>query len=105
MLGLGSLRRWAHDARAASTVAHVRPAYASGLRAAMATITPLIFAPWIPGGGASWVSLAGFNGALLDRVGPYRTRTRMMAALAFSSAIAAGIGSLVSGHIILSAIA
>ena len=104
MLGLGYFRRWAHDARAASAVAHVRPAYAAGFRAAIATITPLILAPWIPGGGASWVSLAGFNGALIDRVGPYRTRTRMMAALAVAGAIAAGLGSLVSGHIVASVV-
>lgn len=104
MLGFGYFRRWIHDVRAAATVAHVRPAYAAGFRAAIATITPLVLSPWIPGGGASWISLAGFNGALLDRVGPYRTRSRMMVALAFASAIAAAAGSLASGHVVVSAI-
>lgn len=104
MPGPSYFRRWQHDVRAATSVAHVRPAYAAGLRAAIATIAPLAFAPWIPAAGASWISLAGFNGALLDRVGPYRARTQMMIGLALGSAIAAGVGSLVSGHMIASVV-
>lgn len=102
MIRKGFARRTLHDVRTASEFAHARPAYAAGVRAALASITPLLLAPVLPGGGASWASLAGFNGALIDRGGPYRTRAATMSALAAASAIAALIGSVIAGHLALS---
>jgi uncharacterized membrane protein YccC len=103
MIRRGYTRRALHDARTASKVAHVRPAYAAGVRAAIATVAPLVFAPLIPRG-ASWMSLAGLNSALLDRGGPYRVRAVTMSTLAAASAVAALIGSIVSGHLWLSVV-
>lgn len=104
MTGMGFVRRWKHDARTASELAIVRPAYAGGVRAAIATVVPLLFAGLLPGGGASWMSLAGLNGALIDRGGPYRTRAVTMSALGVASAIVMFAGSLVGGHLALAAI-
>ena len=67
---IGSLRafvsRLRFDAKTATSLAHVRPAYAAGVRAALATVAPLLFAGALPAGAASWASLAGLNGALGD---------------------------------------
>ena len=91
--------------RTASAVAHARPAYAAGVRAAIATVTPLAFAALLPGGGATWMSLAGLNGALMDRGGPYRLRAAVMGALSLASAIAVIVGSLLGGHVVAAVIA
>jgi uncharacterized membrane protein YccC len=88
-----------HDARAATAVARARPAYAGGFRAAIATVTPLIADHLLGLGGGSWMSLAGLNGALADRGGPYRTRAVVMTGLALASAAAALIASAVAGSV------
>src|ERR1700755_1408593 len=102
MIGSGFVRRWTHDARVASGVAHVRPSYAGGIRAALATVTPIVVAMLVPlpAGAGTWMSLAGLNGAIIDRGGPYRTRAAMMGALALASGAAALIGSLIGGHVV-----
>lgn len=107
MIGSGFVRGWTHDARVASGVAHARPAYAAGIRAAIATVAPLVVAMFVslPAGAGTWMSLAGLNGALIDRGGPYRTRAAMMSALGVASAVAVLIGSLVGGHTVLTVIA
>jgi len=64
----------------------------------------LLLARVLPGGGATWASLAGLNGALGDRGGPYRTRAALMSALAASSAAAALVGGVLSGHATLSVV-
>src|SRR5437764_10705659 len=94
-------RRALHDIRAASELAQVRPAYAAGVRAAIATVAPLLLAPFAPAGAATWMSLAGLNGALIDRGGPYRMRATTMSALAVASAAAAVIGAFVHGNVML----
>ena len=104
MIGMGFVRRWTHDARTASELAVVRPAYAAGVRAAIATVVPLLFARVLPAGAASMMSLAGLNGALIDRGGPYRTRAATMSAQAAASAVAVLIGSLVAGHAVLAVV-
>src|SRR4051812_35897906 len=96
--------RTLHDVRTASELAHARPAYAAGFRAAIATVTPLLAASMLPGGGASWMSLAGLNGALADRGGPYRTRATTMLVLAGGSALVALLGALIGGHLVLSVV-
>src|SRR5438270_11091595 len=97
-------RRALHDLRAASELAQVRPAYAAGVRAAIATVAPLLLAPFAPAGAATWMSLAGLNGALIDRGGPYRTRAATMSALAIASGFAAVLGALVHGHVAIAVI-
>ncbi len=94
-----------HDVRTASELAKARPAYAAGFRAAIATVTPLVLQSILPAGAPSWMSLAGLNGSLIDRGGPYRTRATVMSMLALLSAITALIGTLVSGHLVASVVA
>jgi len=50
MIGMGFVRRWWHDARTASELAVVRPAYAAGVRAAIGTVVPLLFSRVLPPG-------------------------------------------------------
>jgi uncharacterized membrane protein YccC len=91
-------RRTLHDARLASEVAKARPAYAAGFRAALATVVPLLVDHSFGTGGGAWMSLAGFNGALIDRGGPYRMRAMTMSMLALASATTALIAAAISGH-------
>jgi uncharacterized membrane protein YccC len=91
-----------HTVRAATALARARPAYAAGVRAAVATVVPLVLAQMLGlVGGATWMSLGGFNGALADRGGPYRTRAMTMGAVTLCCACALVIGTLASGHIAL----
>ncbi|HET9013895.1 MAG TPA: FUSC family protein, partial [Gemmatimonadaceae bacterium] len=90
-----------HAVRSASTIASSRPAYAAGLRAAVATVVPLLLAQVFGTGGATWMSLGGFSGALADRGGPYRTRALTMAAVTLSCAAAIALGTVASGHFAL----
>ncbi len=78
-----------------------RPAYAAGLRASLATVVPLAAGQFFGLGGAgTWMSLGGFNGALSDRGGAYRTRAQTMALLLGTEAVAVLLGTLASGHFI-----
>src|SRR3954468_14803975 len=90
-----------HTVRAATALARARPAYAAGIRAAVATVVPLVAAQVFGLAGATWMSLGGFSGALADRGGPYRTRAVTMGAVTFCCATAIVIGTLASGHIAL----
>jgi uncharacterized membrane protein YccC len=90
--------RATHHLRTAASLGARRPAYAAGLRAALATMVPVIAGASLPGEAATWMSLAGFNGALNDRGGSYRTRAATMGALTLAGAIAVGLGALVHGH-------
>ncbi|HVX39795.1 MAG TPA: FUSC family protein [Gemmatimonadaceae bacterium] len=93
-----------HDVRAAARLAHARPAIAAGVRAGFATIAPLLADTLFHVGGGAWMSLAGLNGALLDRGGPYRLRAANMSALAVASAIAVFLGTLAAGHLAISVV-
>src|SRR5258705_8236684 len=94
-------RTMQHTVRAASALARTRPAYAAGLRAAIATVVPLLLAQALGTGGATWMSLGGFNGALADRGGPYRTRAITMGAVTLCTALCIALGTVASGHIAL----
>lgn len=94
-------RRPLHDVRAAAQLARARPAYAAGFRAGVASVVPLLVDRAFGTGGGTWMSLAGLNGALIDRGGPYRTRAVVLTAAALVSASAGLLASLVSGHVIL----
>lgn len=86
------------DVRAATVLARARPAYAAGLRAALATAAPLLLAQLLHTGGATWMSVAGFLGALADKGGPYRTRATTLLALVLGGGAAAALGAFVAEH-------
>jgi uncharacterized membrane protein YccC len=86
------------DVRAATALAQARPAYAAGLRAALATATPLLVDHLFHTGGGTWMSVAGFLGALADKGGPYRTRAGTMLALTLGGGGAATLGAIVAEH-------
>ncbi|MFL5562246.1 MAG: FUSC family protein [Gemmatimonadaceae bacterium] len=92
--------RATHHLRAAASLGATRPAYAAGLRAAVATMVPVIAGASLPGEAATWMSLAGFNGALNDRGGSYRTRAVTMGVLTVTAAIGVGLGALVHGRVV-----
>jgi uncharacterized membrane protein YccC len=92
------LHRALSDVRAATALAPARPAYAAGLRAAIATVAPLIADHVLVLGGGTWMSLAGFNGALADKGGPYRTRAATLGALTLAGALVVTLGTLAGAH-------
>jgi len=75
-----------------------RPAIVAGLRAAVATMVPLLVAQilHLPGGG-TWASLGGFSAAVADRGGAYRIRALTMGALTIGAAIGVILGGLIGG--------
>ena len=87
--------------RAATALGAPRPAYAAGLRGAIATVLPLVADVVLHLGGGVWMSLGGFNVALSDRGGAYRVRAATMAAVLASGAIAVLLGTLARGQLVL----
>lgn len=79
-----------------------RPAWGAGLRAAIATFVPILAGQLLGVGGGTWMSLAGFTGALADKGGPYRTRAMSVGTLTIAGAVTAMLGALVSEHFALS---
>lgn len=100
----GLVRRTLHDARSAALLADARPAWAAGFRAAIATVLPLVVGSYLPAGAGTWMSLAGLNGAIMDKGGPYRTRALILSNLAIASAVAAVIGTMLAGHLLFAAV-
>ena len=92
------LRRALGEVRAAAALAPARPAYAAGLRAAIATVAPLAASYFLGLGGGTWMSLAGFNGALADKGGPYRIRAATLGALTLAGAATAALGVVGAFH-------
>jgi uncharacterized membrane protein YccC len=86
----------ARNVRAATAVAPARPAYAGGFRAALATVVPLIVAHVFRLSGGTWMSLAGFSGALVDKGGSYSSRAIAIGLLTIFGAIAVFIGAVAS---------
>lgn len=84
--------------RAAAAIAPVRPAYAAGLRAAIATVLPLMLAQLSGDASGTWLALGGFTGALADKGGSYRTRAETIGALALAGAAATALGTLAGPH-------
>lgn len=87
--------------RAVTALGAARPSYAAGLRGAIATVLPLVASAALGLGGATWMSLGGFNGALADRGGAYRVRAATMAAVTAGGALAVFLGTLAGGHVAL----
>jgi len=76
-----------------------RPAFAAGLRAAIATMVPLLAAQLLQLTSAgTWASLGGFSAAVADRGGAYRTRALTMGALTVGAAIAVVLGGMVGAN-------
>jgi uncharacterized membrane protein YccC len=94
-----ALRRALHTVRSAAALAPARPAYAAGIRAAIATVVPLAIAGAFYPGAETWASIGGFNGALSDRGGPYRTRALTMLVLMAASACTVIVGTLAGAHV------
>ncbi len=88
------LKRLERTLRTVTHVSSMRPAYAAGFRAAISTIGPIIVAAIIGSTGGTWMSLGGFNVALADKGGSYRTRAATMAALTTCCAIAIFLGTI-----------
>lgn len=78
----------------AATVAPVKPAWAAGLRGAIATMVPIAVGGAFGWAGASWMGLAGFCASTADKGGAYRTRAEAMTAVGVFGAIAAILGSV-----------
>ncbi len=91
-----------HHARVATTLAPGRPALWLGLRTAAATGVPLLVAPWLPPLAATWAPIAGYGIALVDKGGAYRARAKAMGSVAIGGIVAVTLGTLVSGHPVLS---
>ena len=91
----------ARSVRAATVVAPVRPAYAAGFRAALATVVPLIIGHALRLSGGTWMSLAGFSGAIADKGGAYASRASAIAALTGFGAISVLLGALASHHLVV----
>jgi len=91
-------RRALDDVRAATALTQARPAYSAGLRAALATTAPLLLDHLLHTGGGTWMSVAGFIGALADKGGPYRTRAGTLLAIALGGGAAAALGALIAEH-------
>ena len=85
--------------RAATALAAPRPAYAAGIRGAVATVLPLLASSALHTGGATWMSLGGFNSALADRGGAYRARAGTMSAVTLAGASAVLLGTLAAGRL------
>jgi len=94
----------ARNVRAATVVAPVRPAYAAGFRAALATVVPLLAAQAIRLTGGTWMSLAGFSGAIVDKGGAYTTRAAAIAALTGFGAVAMLIGAVASHELAIAVV-
>ena len=94
----------ARNVRAATAVAAIRPAYAAGIRAALATVVPLVVAQALRLTGGTWMSLAGFSGAIVDKGGAYATRAAAIASLTTFGAVAVLLGAAVSHDLIVAVV-
>jgi uncharacterized membrane protein YccC len=77
-------------------IAAVRPAFALGLRAATATIVPLVVGDASGQPLFGWMALGGWLCAIADPGGPHLLRARTMAAFAGAAALVTGLGTLAS---------
>jgi uncharacterized membrane protein YccC len=90
--------------RAATVVAPARPAYAAGFRAALATIVPLVASQALQLTGGTWMSLAAFSGALVDKGGSYSSRATAIMLLTILGAIAVFVGGIASHQLAIAVV-
>lgn len=91
-------RRILEHTKEAVRFAPARPAVKAGVRAAIATVVPLVVATALRFAGGLWLSLGGFNTAFLDKGGSYRFRAKSMGAAALAGALSATVGALAGRH-------
>ena len=77
-------------------IAAARPAFALGLRAATATIAPLVIGDALHQPLFGWMALGGWLCAIADPGGPHLLRARTMAAFAAAAALVTGLGTVAS---------
>lgn len=70
----------------------------AGLRAATATVAPIVVAAVTGQHLLLWAALGGWLTSLADAGGAYRTRARSMAAFVVGGALTCAVASLASGH-------
>lgn len=81
-----------------------KPALWAGLRAALATVVPLVAAFLLGMPAAFWMGIAGFLVTLADKGGSYRTRAQAMGTLTGLAAGVGVLGSVAGTHPLLSAL-
>ncbi|MCY1079163.1 FUSC family protein [Archangium lansingense] len=91
-------RRLIEHAKDVTRFAPVRPAVKAGLRAAIATIVPVLLASVFHLSGGIWLSVGGFNASFADRGGSYRSRASSMGAVAITGALSVFVGGLAGLH-------
>src|SRR4051794_25845418 len=84
--------------RDALSFAPVRPAIASGVRAAIATVLPLAAATLLHEPHLSWAGLSGFLASIVDKGGAYRTRAGGMGSLTLGGAVLCAIAALAGAY-------
>ena len=82
------------ELRTAAALAPVRPAYAAGMRGALAVSVPLVAGTVLGLDGGLWMSIAGFNIVLNDGGGSYRSRAVVQMTIAGASATLAAAATL-----------
>ena len=85
------------NVRKSLELAAARPAIALGLRAATATIGPLVVGEVTGQRLFVWMALGGWLCTIVDPGGPHLVRARTMAAFAAAAALVTGLGTLASG--------
>jgi uncharacterized membrane protein YccC len=93
--------RLLEHAKEVARFAPVRPAVKAGLRAAIATLLPVLVASVFQLSGVIWLSVGGFNTSFADRGGSYRSRASSMGAVALTGALSVFVGGLAGRHPIL----
>ena len=94
----------ARNVRAATAVAPARPAYAAGFRAALATIVPLAAAQAFQVSAGTWMSIAAFSGALVDKGGSYSSRATAITLLTLLGTVAVFVGGVASHQLAIAVI-
>jgi len=89
----------AHQLRQAMRLQSGRPALALGVRTALATVLPLVLAPWIGHTASAWASTGGFIVALADKGGSYRTRAAIMGGVTLASALSVVAGAFAAPYL------
>ncbi|MFL5354289.1 FUSC family protein [Archangium sp.] len=91
-------RRLIEHTKDVARFAPVRPAVKAGLRAAIATILPVLVASAFHLAGAIWLSVGGFNTSFADKGGSYRSRASSMGAVALACSLSIFVGGLAGAH-------
>ncbi len=89
----------AHRGRQLGRLQRGRPALMLGVRSALATVLPLLLAPWIGHHASAWASTGGFIVALADKGGSYRTRALTMGGVTVAAALSVVAAAFAAPHV------